>query len=120
MGSLMVHVTHGPEAPSRVALAFLVAAAAVDDGHDVILFLAGDAAFLIKDEVIASLSGVGLGELSDHFGKLVSAGVPVYVSRMSSVARGIIESDLEGKNARFATPAQLVELTFASDRVLVY
>lgn len=43
MGSLLVHLTHGPEAPTRAALAVLVAKAAVDAGHEVALFLAGDA-----------------------------------------------------------------------------
>lgn len=43
MGSLLVHVTHGPEAPTRAALAVLVAKSAVDAGHDVALFFAGDA-----------------------------------------------------------------------------
>ena len=41
MGKLLVHITHGPEAPTRAALGMLVAKAAVDDGHEVALFLAG-------------------------------------------------------------------------------
>ena len=35
MGKLLVHLTHGPEAPTRAALAFLVAWSAVEEGHDV-------------------------------------------------------------------------------------
>jgi predicted peroxiredoxin len=40
---LLIHITRGPEDPSRAALGFLVGKAAVEDGHDVALFLAADA-----------------------------------------------------------------------------
>lgn len=120
MGSLLIHVTHGPEAPTRAALACLVAAAAVKGGHQVSMFLAGDATYLLKDEVIDALNGIGTGALADHFKELTSAGVPMFVSGMSSKARGVTEADLAGKNASFAMPAKLVELTFDCDRVLTY
>ncbi|MEX0864403.1 MAG: DsrE family protein [Acidimicrobiia bacterium] len=117
---MLVHITHGPEAPTRVALGFLVAKTAVESGHQVTLFLAGDAVFLLKDEVIASLSGLGTGSLSEHFSELVAADVPILVSAMSSKKRGITEEDLAVKGAKFAWPADLVEQTFAADRVLTY
>ena len=120
MGSLLVHITHGPEAPTRAALGCTVALAAVEAGHDVTLFFAGDAAYLVKDEVVGSLQGIGTGALATTLPALVDAGVPIYVSGMSSKARGVEAEDLESKNATFAMPAQLVELTFAADRVLVY
>ncbi|HUO45642.1 MAG TPA: DsrE family protein [Acidimicrobiia bacterium] len=120
MGSLLVHVTHGPEAPTRATLACLVAVAGVEAGHEVKIFFAGDAAYLLKDEVIESTEGIGTGSLSDHLPKLIEAGVSMYVSGMSSKARGVTEADLAAKNATFAAPATLVELAFAADRVLTY
>ncbi len=42
-GSILVHLTHGPEHPTRAALAFNVAHAALEQGHRVPVFLAGDA-----------------------------------------------------------------------------
>lgn len=120
MGSLLVHITHGPEAPTRAALGVLVARAAADEGHEVTLFLAGDAAYLVKDEVIASLNGIGTGSLAETFPAVVEAGASIYVSGMSAKGRGVTEADLEGKGATFAMPSKLVELTFAADRVLIY
>ena len=120
MGSLLVHVTHGPEAPTRAALACTVAKAAKDGGHDVTLFFAGDAAYLIKDEVVATMKGLGTGSLSEVLPALIDAGVPIFVSGMSSQARGVTERDLEDKGATFAMPSKLVELAFDADRVLVY
>ena len=43
MASILVHITSGPEHPTRAALGFLVAKAAIEEGHSVNLFLAGDA-----------------------------------------------------------------------------
>jgi uncharacterized protein len=120
LGSLLVHVTHGSEAPTRAALGLLVARSAVEAGHEVSVFFAGDAAYLVKDEVIGSLVGIGTGMLAEHFPALLEAGVPMYVSGMSSQARGVTAADLEGKGLEFSPPGKLVELTFAADRVLCY
>lgn len=120
MSSLLVHITHGPDAPTRAALGFLVAKAAVESGHEVTVFCAGDAAYLMKDAVIEHTKGIGTGALSDTFPALVEAGVPIYVSGGSSKTRGVTAEDISDKGATFATPAQLVELTFAADRVLCY
>jgi hypothetical protein len=42
MAKLLVHITCGPNDPSKAALAFFVARAAVEEGHTVAVFLAGD------------------------------------------------------------------------------
>lgn len=120
MGRILIHVTHGSEAQTRAALAFLVAKAAVDAGHEVTMFLAGDAAVLIRDEVVESLRGIGTGDLASVFPALVDAGVPIFVSGMSAKGRGVTEHDLAGKNAQFAMPSKLVELAFEAERVLTY
>ncbi|MGH8946718.1 MAG: DsrE family protein [Acidimicrobiia bacterium] len=120
MGSLLVHITHGPEAQTRAALGFLVAKAGVEAGHEVTMFLAGDAAYLVKDEVVASLRGIGTGALEESLAAVVEAGIPIFVSGMSAQSRGVTDTDLNAKNASFAMPSKLVELTFSADRVLTY
>lgn len=77
-------------------------------------------AYLMKDAVVEHTKGIGTGALSDTLPALVEAEVPIYVSGGSSKTRGVVEADLVNKGAKFATPAQLVELTFAADRVLCY
>lgn len=67
MGELLVHITCGPEAPTRAALGLLVARAAVDEGHEVSVFLAGDAVQLIRDAVLDALTGLGTGSLRESF-----------------------------------------------------
>ncbi len=120
MARILVHITHGPEHPTRAALGFLVAKAAADEGHDVSLFLAGDAVQLLRDAVLDSLTGLGTGSLREHYDAIVAAGGRFYVSGMSSKARGVAEPDLEGKPAEMAMPNVLVRLALEHDRVFTY
>ncbi len=120
MGKLLVHITHGPEAPTRAALGLLVARAAMDEGHEVSIFLAADAVQLVRDAVLDSLTGLGTGSLRESFDAIAGGGGRFYVSGMSSKARGVTDGDLEGKPAEFALPKRLVDLTFEADRVLTY
>jgi predicted peroxiredoxin len=120
VGKLLVHVTCGPEAPTRAALGMLVARAGVDAGHEVSVFLAGDAVQLIRDAVLDSLNGLGTGSLRESFDAVVAAGGRFYLSGMSSKARGVTEADLLGKPAEFAMPDRLVALAFEADRTLTY
>ncbi len=120
MGKMLVHVTKGPEDPTRAALAFLVAKAAVADGHDVSMFLAADAVQLLRDPVLDSLTGVGTGSLRESYDAVVSGGGRFYLSGMSSKTRGVSAQDLEGKPAEMAMPDVLVRLSFESDVVLSY
>lgn len=120
MGKLLIHITCGPEAPTRAALGLLVAKAAVDEGHSVDVFLAGDAVQLLRDAVLDSLTGLGTGSLRESFDGFVAGGGRFFVSGMSSKARGLTEGDLEGKPAEFAMPPRLVQLAFEADRSLTY
>jgi predicted peroxiredoxin len=117
---MLVHVTQGPENPTRAALAFLVAKTAVDEGDAVTLFLAGDAVQLMRDGVLDNLSGLGTGKLRDLLDAIVKGGGRFYVSGMSSNARGITENDLKGKPAEFATPTVLLRLAREHDRMFIY
>ncbi len=120
MAKILVHVTSGPEHPTRAALAFLVAKAAVDEGHEVSLFLAGDGTQLLRDAVLDSLVGLGTGSLRESYDAVVASGARIYASGMSSKARGVGEADFEGKPVEPAMPNRLVQLAVESDRVLTY
>jgi predicted peroxiredoxin len=120
MAKLLVHLTTGPENPTKAALAFLVAKAAVEDGHEVSLFLAGDSVQLLRDSVLDSLVGLGTGSLRESYDAVVASGARIYASGMSSKARGVGEPDLEGKPVELAMPSRLVELAVESDSVLTY
>jgi predicted peroxiredoxin len=117
---ILVHVTHGPEHPTRAALGFAVAKAALGEGHSVSVFLAGDAVQLIRPAVLDNLAGLGTGKLHELYDGIVAGGGRFYLSGGSSKARGVTEADLQGKPAEFAGPPQLVRLSLEHDRMFTY
>ncbi len=120
MPKVLIHLTSGPESPTRAALGFLVAKAAIEEGHEVVLFLAGDSVQLLRDSVLDSLVGLGTGSLRESYDAVVASGARIYASGMSSKARGLGEPDLDDKPVELAIPRKLVQLALESDRVLTY
>jgi predicted peroxiredoxin len=117
---MLVHITQGPENPTRAALGFLVAKTAIEEGHTVNLFLAGDAVKLLQDSVLNTLSGLGTGKLSEHYDAIVKGNGKFYLSGNSSKARGVTDADIKGKPAEFALPNVLVNLSIESDKMFTY
>jgi len=117
---ILVHITCGLADPTRAALGFLVAKTALAEGHSVTLFLAGDAATLLRDTELDKVEGLGTGKLREHYEAIVKAGGRFYVSGMSAKARGVTETDIQGKSAEFAMPNVLVRLATENDRMFTY
>lgn len=118
--SILVHITHGPEHPTRAALGFAVADAAIRQGHTVSVFLAGDAVQLIRDGVLDSLNGLGTGNLRELYDGIVAGGGRFYLSGGSSRARAVTEADVAGKPVQMAAPDELVRLSLAHERMFTY
>ena len=89
MSKLLIHLATGPENPTRGALALLVARTALDEGHDVQVFLAGDGVHYARPATASIVHGVGTGSFGEHWEALACAGVPIFLSGMSRNARGL-------------------------------
>jgi uncharacterized protein len=121
VASLLVQLCAGPEAPTRAALAVLIAKTAADDGHDVVLHVAGDAVHLLREATAAATTGVGIGNVGEYLQALAAAGVPIVASRMSSDARDLPATVTVGDlQVEFGPPSRLVELILSSDQVVTY
>jgi uncharacterized protein len=119
MGKVLVQLASGPENPTRAALALLVARTAREEGHEVRVFLAGDAVQLARPATATIAQGIGTGSFGEHWEALASAGVPVFLSGMSSQARGL-QPDAVAEGAEMGTPQLLVELAIWADSTLTY
>ena len=120
MSRLLVHIATGAENPTRAALGLLVARTALEAGHEVDVFIAGDGVGIVRPETLDAGYGIGTGSLREHVDALVAGGATFYLSGLSSKARGLTAESLGGLAATLAPPARLIELTFAADRVLTY
>jgi uncharacterized protein len=120
MPSLLVHITCGPENPTKATLAFFVAAAAVEAGHEVHVFLAGDAVQLLHEPVRNALVGLGTSALNEHYLKIIAGGGRLYLLGGSCAARGVTDEDLQGVPYEKGAPPTLVRLVMECDRNIVY
>ena len=116
MARILVHSATGPDDPTRAALALLIAKTAVEEGHDVQVFLAGDGVHLANPETAETTNGLGTGSVAEHLAALRVAGLTVFLSGMSSKARGIEG----GEGFELAPPQKLVELAVWAETTLTY
>ena len=120
MSRLLVHIVTGPENPTRAALGLLVARTALGAGHQVDLFLAGDAVGLLRPATLDAGVGIGTGSMREHVAALVAGGARFHASGMSSKARGLGPDAVGDVAVEFASPDVLVRLAFEANRVLTY
>jgi predicted peroxiredoxin len=119
MTKLLIHLATGPENPTRGSLALLVARTAAEEGHDVQVFIAGDGVQYARPATASTAHGIGTGSFGEHWEALVSAGVPIFLSGMSSNARGL-DPDAAAEGIELAPPTKLVELAGWADSTFTY
>jgi predicted peroxiredoxin len=120
MAKVMVQIVSGPEHATRAALGFLVAQGALDDGHDVTVFLAADGVQWVNRPLVEAIAGLGGGKLSDNLDALKNGGASFLASKMSLGARGVSEDKAAELGAEMGTPGKLVQIALESDTTLVY
>jgi predicted peroxiredoxin len=80
MAGLLIVASTGPQDATRASIPFHIAVnGAKPNGTAVAIALAGDAAELVKPDVIANVLGQGLPPLRDLLDKCLEQGVPFYV-----------------------------------------
>ena len=99
MAKILFNITNGTNNPTKSSLGFMLARTAVEEGHEVQVFLNADAVSLIRKPVLENLVGLGTGKLKEHFDILLEAKVPIYVSAISCEIRGVTEDDLKNANS---------------------
>ena len=80
MPSLLIVTSTGAEDPTRASIPFHIACnGATPAGTECGIALAGDAAELLKPDIIANVFGLGIPPLRDLLDKCVVQGIKFYV-----------------------------------------
>jgi predicted peroxiredoxin len=80
MAKLIYVATHGPDDPTKACMPFHLAVnGAAEAGIETEINLAGDAAVLIQDEYVQTLTPLGFPPLRELIAKVKEKGVPVFV-----------------------------------------
>ena len=76
---ILIKTAWGSDDPTKAAFAFLHANAFADAGHEVQIFLLGEAVSLMKDELIRSVTPVGWPPLSEIMRKTLDHKIAIHV-----------------------------------------
>src|SRR5437870_4300073 len=108
----------GSDDPTKAAFPFLHGDALSEAGHEVQIFLLGEAISLMRKSVANAVVPVGWPPLSEVLSKIVAKKIPIYACGACSRARGITEADLVEYGAKFGNPKIFVSLVEWTDKII--
>jgi predicted peroxiredoxin len=79
MPTILYVGTSGSDDPTRAGLPFNFALGAVEAGLKAEIFLAGEAAYLMKEDIAAAIMPVAMPSLREMMEKTVASNVPIFV-----------------------------------------
>lgn len=115
---IMMKSAWGTEDETRATFVFNHGLALAEAGHEVQIFLLGDATVLTRKAVVDAVVPIGWPPLKDTFEKIVAAKIPVYACGACSRARGVTETDVTQWGFKFGNPTIFVGLVEWADRII--
>jgi predicted peroxiredoxin len=79
MSKILVKSAWGSDDPTKAAFAFLHGNALAEAGHEVQIFLLGEAVSLMRDPVAAAVVPVGWPPIHETLKATVALGIPLHV-----------------------------------------
>jgi predicted peroxiredoxin len=108
----------GSDDPTKAGFPFSHGLALTEAGHQVQLFLLGEAVVLMRKAVANAVTPVGWPPVGETLDKLAAKHVPIYACGACSRARGVTEADLNNYGAKFGNPAIFVSLIEWADHII--
>jgi len=115
---VMMKSAWGSDDPTRAAFPFLHGLALSEAGHDVQIFLLGEAVSLMRKSLATAVTPVGWPPLGETLDKVAARHIPIYACGACSRARGVTEADLSNYGAKYGNPKIFVSLVEWADRIL--
>ena len=115
---IMMKSAWGSDDPTKAAFPFAHGLALSEAGHEVKIFLLGEAVNLMRKAVAESVTPVGWPKIGETLEKVAARHIPIYACGACSRARGVTEADLVNFGAAYGNPAIFVEMVEWADRVI--
>ena len=115
---IMMKSAWGSDDPTKAAFPFLHGHALAEAGHEVQIFLLGEAVSVMRKSVASSVVPVGWPPLADTLDKVVAKHIQIYACGACCRARGVVETDLSQWGAKFGNPTIFVSLVEWADRII--
>ena len=116
--NIMMKSAWGSDDPTKAAFPFLHGLALAEAGHNVRIFLLGEAVSVMRKSVAGAIVPVGWPPLAETLDKVVARRVPIYACGACCRARGVTEQDLANYKAKLGNPSIFVSLVEWADRVI--
>jgi predicted peroxiredoxin len=115
---IMMKSAWGSDDPTKAAFPFLHGHALAEAGHEVQIFLLGEAVSVMRKSVASAVVPVGWPPLAEILDKVVAKHIQIYACGACSRARGVTETDLSQWGAKFGNPTIFVSLVEWADRII--
>jgi predicted peroxiredoxin len=108
----------GSDDPTKAAFPFSHALALAEAGHEVQIYLLGEAVVLMRKVVADAVTPVGWPTVGEFLNKLSAKHVQIYACGACSRARAVTETDLANYGAKFGSPPIFVSLVEWADHII--
>lgn len=115
---IMLKSAWGSDDPTKAAFPFSHGHALAEAGHEVRIFLLGEAVGLMRRSVAEAVVPVGWPRVAELLGKVAERKIPVYACGTCARTRGVTEADLANWGAQYGNPKIFVSLVEWADRVI--
>jgi len=108
----------GSDDPTKAAFPFSHGLALAEAGHEVQIYLLGEAVVLMRKVVANAVTPVGWPPVGEVLDKLTAKDVQIFACGACSRARGVTEADLANYGAKFGSPPVFVSLIEWADHII--
>src|ERR1700720_5045221 len=115
---IMMKSAWGSDDPTKAAFPFSHGLALAEAGHEVQIFLLGEAVVLMRKVVADAVTPVGWPAVGEFLNKLAAKHIQIYACGACSKARAVTESDLANYGAKFGSPPIFVSLIEWADHII--
>ena len=118
MSRIFMKSSWGSDDPTRASMIFEHGNALAEAGHEVRMFLLGDATVLARKVVRDNMFPIGWPPLAEHWDRSVELGIRIECCGACSGARGVTVEEVQAAGASIGSPKTFVEDVEWADKII--